>query len=168
MYLLDVVLPFLFFELWYVLIALIFVVLIETIILRFYIKEKWIGLFLIVLKANFWTTVVGYLAQGLIRIIIGFVVFAANQNLSENKLFDSLVGNIGLGYKINKYILINLFTSIILALVISIVVERRILIKELDKDFGIRKITIGVTIANVVSYCLLFIWIYSNYLRHRI
>ena len=51
---LDVVLPFLFFELWYIIIAFVFVVVIETFIVKFFLKDQFFKLFKILLKANFW------------------------------------------------------------------------------------------------------------------
>jgi hypothetical protein len=169
-YLPDVVIPFLFFELWYVLLAFIFVVFIETFVVKLFLNERFIRIFKVLLVANFWTTIVGYFLQGLIRISIGFIAIVSNNKIEGNDFLNSLMGNVSvdsgkLTHKINISILITLCTSVIIALVISIIAERKILIKEFDKGLSDRNITISITIANVVSYSLLFIWIYFNYLR---
>jgi hypothetical protein len=171
-YLPDVVLPFLFFEIWYVFLAFFFIVLIETLVVRLFLKENLVRLFKVLLKANFWTTIVGYIIQGLIRIFIGFIAIMSNLHSADNEIFNGLVGNVGLGSRkltsqLDKSTLVALWTSIIIALSISIILERKILIRELNKDIRVRNITFSITIANVVSYCFLFIWIYFNYLRFQ-
>ncbi|MCW3105550.1 MAG: hypothetical protein JWQ09_56 [Segetibacter sp.] len=167
-YLPNVALPFLFFEVWYVLIAFLFVVLIEALIIKIFIKENFIRLFKVLLKANFWTTIVGYGLQGVLRIIIGFIAFASIDKITDNKIFNSIVGNIGIPdksvHKNSDMITLTLVISMAIALIISIVVERRILIKEFE-GMRVKNISISVTIANIISYILLFLWVYFSYLR---
>ena len=161
---LDVVLPFLFFELWYIIIAFVFVVLIETFIVRLFLRNSFFKLFKILLKANFQTTIIGYFLQGVVRIIILFIAASLNFKLTGNDIFNALVENVGIGFQNRTSVLITICTSMIIALGISIVVERKVLIKSLNNE-AINKITTSIILANIVSYCLLFVWIYFNYLR---
>lgn len=159
----NFILPFIFFEIWYVLLAFVFVVLIETVVIKLFCKKDFALLFKVLLKANFWTTIVGYAAQGIIMLMLGIFAMAAIDISTDNKIINGLVGNGGINYKglgrFGEPVTVTILTSMLIGLIISIVVERRILIKALHKAIEPWVIT-GIVIANLLSYMLLFVWVY--------
>ena len=162
-YLLNVILPFFFFELKYVFIALVFVVLIDTFIVKHFIKQDFGFLFKVLIFANIATTIFGYFIQGTLRLIIT-VLFNIQ---SKNPIVVGLTGNIGLKSvwtpKDNLPVLISIITSTLLALLLSIYFEKKILVNMYEGEVEEANISKGVQWANVVSYSLLFVWIYLNY-----
>ena len=117
-YLLNVILPFFFFELKYVFIALVFVILIETFIVKHFIKQEFGFLFKVLVFANIATTIFGYFIQGILRLIIT-VLFDIQ---SKNPIVVGLTGNIGMKSvwtpKDNLPVLISVITSTLLALLL--------------------------------------------------
>jgi hypothetical protein len=161
--LLNVILPFLFFELKYVLISLIFVVLIETFIVKFFIQQKFGFLFQVLIFANISTTLIGYFLQGVFRIILT-ILFNIQSN---NPIIRGLTGNFGLKKhwtsEDNTSVIISIATSIMIAIFLSIYVERKVLINMYEGKVEEARISKGIKYANIVSYTLLFFWIYLNY-----
>lgn len=170
MTLLNVLLPFLFFEIYSILIAFIFVVAIETIIIKHYFKIQVIDIAKICFKANFWTTLIGYLLQGLLRLLIGLIIFGATDKLNDNSYFQGFMGNVGITKKVYTDIdiktLTTIITSSIFALIISIIFENKVFIKKFALQVDKSLITKSILIANVVSYTFLAAWIYFNYQIH--
>jgi hypothetical protein len=165
LYLLNVILPFFFFELQYVLIAFVFVVLVETTVVCLFIKEPFPRLFRLMAFVNVLTTLLGYCLQAVIRFIIGLVSYIALNIHTEDPFIAGLFGNVGFrGEKAS--VLTTVLTSMIITFFISILVETRSLIKKLDSTNSTSRITIGVLVANFVSYSGLFCFVYLNYLSY--
>jgi hypothetical protein len=161
--LLNVILPFLLFELKYVLIALVFVVLIETFIVKHFFNQKFRYLFEVLFFANISTTLIGYFLQGILRLFLTFIL-----NLhSNNPILIGISGNIGLKDKWtpgdNFPVLISMITSILICFFLSIYVEKKIVMNRFEGDVREANVAKGVMYANIVSYTLLLLWIYFNY-----
>jgi hypothetical protein len=167
MTLLNVLLPFLFFEIYSILIAFIFVVIIETLIINQYLKIRFVDTFKVCFKANLWTTIIGYFLQGLLRFFIGLIIFLLTNKLNDNSFFQGFFGNVGITKQVYKDIdikvLTTIFTSSVFALIISIFFEKRIFVKKFELQLDKTLITKSVIIANIVSYVFLTVWIYFNY-----
>jgi len=56
--------------------ALIFVVLIETYIVKLFIKDKFKRLLALLFKANIITTLMGFLFQGIIRVVLEIITYS--------------------------------------------------------------------------------------------
>jgi hypothetical protein len=163
LHILNVILPFFFFELKYVLIALVFVVLIETFIVKHFIKQGFGFLFQTLIFANIATTLFGYFLQGALRMVITLLFNIQ----SKNPIVAGLTGNIGVesGWTAtdNLSVLVSIVTSILIALLLSIYCEKKILVRMYEGKVEETGISKGVRFANIVSYSLLFVWIYFNY-----
>ena len=75
------VLPLIFWEWWYVVLAFIFVVLLEAYVVKLFVKDEYKRLFKILFKANLITSIGGYLLQGILRLIFGVILY--NNNWTE-------------------------------------------------------------------------------------
>ena len=163
-YLYNVVIPILFFEMWNVMLAFLFIVFIEAAIISFFIKINFYKLIKSVFIANLITTIIGYLIQGILRMLIfipisglfGFPKFL--DIIGGNLSLESYATNSGLPYEIIIYFSI----SMIIAFFISVHFEKTYLLGAIDADK--KRIEFSVLIANIVSYTLLFIWIIYRYL----
>ena len=162
-FILNVILPSFFVELKYVLIALIFVVLIETLIVKYFFNQKFRHLFEVLLFANISTTLIGYFLQAVARLILTFVLTIE----SDNPYLKGFSGNIGIisewNADVNLSIFISILTSTLICLSLSIYFERRIVLNRFEGDVPVDKVRKGVFYANTASYFLLFFWIYLNY-----
>lgn len=167
MTLLNVLIPYLFFEIFSILLAFIFVVIIETLIINKYLKIGLVKTFKVCYEANFLTTIIGYFLQGLLRIIIGYTIISFSDKLEDNSIFRGLFGNVGIAqevYKdINIVVLTTIITSTVLALIISILFENYYFKISLKSQVDKNLISKPVIIANLLSYIILAIWIYVNY-----
>ncbi len=162
----NFILPILFFEIWNVLLAFIFVVVIESFIISLFSKTNIRDLFKIVLIANLITTIFGYIGQALIRAILilpfiqvfGFLkwlnVFAGNLSM------ESYVESPGVPIEL----LVNFVLSMLLAFIISVFVEKRYITKGL-KNKG--NLTLSIIVANIISYIVLFSWILFRYMEAK-
>lgn len=159
----NVILPSFFVELKYVLIALVFVVLIETFIIKHFFNQKFRHLFEVLLFANISTTLIGYFLQAVARLFLAFILTGEN----TNPFLLGLSGNIGVisewGADPNLTIFVSILTSVLICLFLSIYVERRIVLSRFEGDVPVDQVRKGVLYANIVSYFLLFFWIYFNY-----
>lgn len=148
------------------LLAFIFILLIETIIVSLFLKPGFSRAVLVLLKANIFTTILGYIGQGVLRFISGIIIIPDTD--SENEIMSGLTGTVFLDKpsdQLDNSVKISLITSIIIAFIISLVIERKILLKEFNKEFTDKRITLSILVANLASYVLLFAWIYYNYWR---
>ena len=170
MTLLNVLLPFLFFEIYSIIIAFIFVIAIETLIIKQYLKVRIVDIIKVCVKANLWTTIVGYSLQGLLRFLIGIIIFLLTDKLNDNSFFQGLFGNVGIAKQVYKDIdikvLTTISTSLFFALIISIFFERKIFLKYFELQVDKILIKKSVLVANIVSYTFLAAWIYFNYQLH--
>lgn len=164
---LNVLLPFIFFEVYSILLAFIFVVVIETLLIKQYLTIGLVQIFKVCLEANFWTTIIGYFLQGLLRFIMGLTLFLLTDKLNDNSFFRALFENVGIAkqvYKdINIEVLTTIITSTVIALIISIFIENRIFKSKLKSQADKTVINKSILIANLVSYMFLAVWIFVNY-----
>ena len=166
-YILNVILPFLFFELWYVFSAFLLVVLLETLVVKYFLKQKFLSLFKILLEGNFVTTLGGYFFQGLIRFILGMVVFAVVGDAADFTVWDAVVGNISFSkhHPNEMLVLLTVSISIVTCFVLSIIIERKMLKDRLGSVVPPQLIVKSIVLANTFSYIVLAAWIYWNYWR---
>lgn len=167
MTLINVLLPFLFFEIYSILIGFIFIVIIETLIIKYYLKLQTVEIFSVCLKANFFTTIIGYFLQGLLRFLILVILTFVTNSFYDNTYVQGFFGNVGIAKHIYKDIDIKILTTIItstfFALVISIFYENKIFAKKIGHILDKSIIKKAILIANILSYACLAIWIYYNY-----
>jgi len=164
---LDFIIPFLFFEYSLVIIGFIAIVIIETLIFAFIAKQKLKDSLIIITIANSYSTICGYIVIGLTRLIVfGLILLMFGEQLKNTRIINfletnpiivGLTGNMGMDYY--KYhtglpieILVNFLTQFILALIVSIYIEKKVIKKKMS-DFRIGKAVIW---ANVGSYIFLF------------
>ncbi|WP_326982475.1 hypothetical protein VUJ46_20205 [Chryseobacterium sp. MYb264] len=164
----NAALPLFFFEWWYILLALVFVVIVETFIFSKFFQIKFKSILHEVLIMNIVSTLGGFFLQGLIRVIVGISLFTHFKNYSKYPLLNIICGNVSypVNSKITSEIIFDLIISLVIALTISIFMEyhsikRNKIFNNLKKP----KILKGVIIANIISYVLLSIWI-SYKLNH--
>ena len=92
------VLPLIFWEWWYVMLAFIFVVLLEAFIMKIFIKTEYNKLLKILFKANLITTIGGYLLQGILRLIIGMIIYITTDQYFEfYPVIVGVLGNVAIG-----------------------------------------------------------------------
>ena len=168
-YLYDMILPLFIFEWWNVLLAFIFVVIIETYFVKFFIKEQYKRLFWILFKANLITTVIGYFCQGVVRLLLmGIIGRMTKQFFDSYPVLQGILGNVGIGNayhpKLDVEVISEIVTSILITFAISVIIERKILLNSLRDKFESSLITKSIIIANVVSYILLTFWICYKYM----
>lgn len=167
MTIINVLLPFLFFEIFSILLAFIFIVIIETLIINKYLKIGLVETFKACFEGNFLTTLIGYFLQGLLRIIIGFTIFSITDKLNNNPILNGIFGNVGIpeiAYKdIEIEVLSTIITSTFFALIISILFEIYYFKIRMNSQVDKALISKSIIISNIVSYTLLPIWIYMYY-----
>jgi hypothetical protein len=170
----NMAIPLFFIEWWFVMIAFIFIALIESFIVNFFIKKGYRKLFKILLIANLLTTLLGYLLQGIARTIITIILWVIGLkyesfgNLLENPIIEGIIGGVtpqkgGGTPDFTLDVIFAIATSILITFTLSVVIERKILIKHLGSEFERSLITKSILIANIVSYTLLTIWIFYGY-----
>jgi len=169
-YLFNMVLPLILWEWWYVLLAFIIIVFIETYIVKFYTKVDFLKLFNIFIVANLITTIGGYLAQGILRVIIGgFLYTVPKVNFDSYPVVEGILGNVAIGKeyipKFTTEVISTIATSIIITFTLSVIIERKYVLKNIKPSIDISLTSKGVIVANVISYTLLTIWICYNYLK---
>lgn len=162
----NFILPLIFLEWWYVLLALIFVVLIETFIVKIFIKEKFRRLFALLFKANIITTFLGFLLQGIIRLILGVIIITTtDQDFKFYPVIQGILGNVGIGRRPSKFdisAISEVITSMIVCLVLSIIIEKRVIKNDLHETYNSSLISKAVLMANVISYLILTPWVFYN------
>ncbi|MDV7697685.1 hypothetical protein N6B72_12215 [Chryseobacterium soli] len=159
----NAVLPLFFFEWWYILIAFVAVIIVETFILSKFFRIKFKFIWHEVLIMNIFSTLGGFLIQGIIRLLLGISIFNNFENYSEFPLLDIIFGNVAypVNSKITNEIIFDLIISLLITLAISIFMEyysikRNKIFNDLEKH----KILKGVVIVNATSYILLSIWLF--------
>jgi len=166
----NMILPLVFWEWWYVVLAFIFVVLLETYVVNIFIKDEYKRIFKILFKANLITTIGGYILQGILRLIIGMILYITTEQYFESyPVIRGILGNVGIGKEyipeFTTDVIATIATSIILTFTLSVIIERRIVLKNIDKLIDKSLVSKAVILANIISYTLLTIWICYNYLR---
>lgn len=162
----NFILPLIFLEWWYVMLALIFVVLIETYIVKLFIKEKFRRLLVLLFRANVITTLLGFLLQGIIRLIIGMIIYSTTDHDFEHyPVIEGILGNVGMGTRLDSAAISEIITSMIICLVLSVIIERSMIKKDLQETHKSTVITKSVLIANIISYLILTPWVFYNFYR---
>lgn len=161
--LLNAVLPLFFFEWWYILLALVFVVIIEAFILSKFFTIKFKLIWYEILMMNIFSTLGGFFIQGTVRLILGLSLFTHFENYSKFPLLDAIWGNVAypVHSKITTEIIFDLIISLLITLNTSIFMEyHSIKRNKIFNDLKKPKILKGVIITNIISYVLLSIWIF--------
>ncbi|PCI96486.1 MAG: hypothetical protein COB15_09985 [Flavobacteriales bacterium] len=169
-YLCNMVLPFIFFEWWYVLLSFIFVVLLESYVIKLFLKKSFKDLFKILFYANLVTTLAGYLFQGLFRIILSIIIWlVTGQDFSSYPITRAMLGGTeipkGVDPQLSIEVLVTIITSIIIAFTLSVIIERKFLVNKIGKSIDKSLITKSIIVANLISYTLLTFWLFYNFLK---
>lgn len=159
----NAALPLFFYEWWYILIALLFIVTVEAFIFSKFFRINFKLIWYDVLIMNIFSTLGGFFIQGIIRIALGISLFSYFENYSKFPVFDIIFGNIEypIHSKITAEIIFDLIISLLITFTISIFMEYYSIKKnKFFGDFKHNKILKGVIIVNLASYALLSIWIF--------
>lgn len=159
----NAVLPLFFYEWWYILIALVFVVILEAFIFSKFFQVNFKLIWHDVLIMNICSTLGGFFIQGVIRVALGLSLFSYVENYSKFPVLDIIFGNVGypINSKITPEIIFDLIISLLITLIISIFMEYYSIKKnKVFGDFKKNKIFKGVIITNLISYTLLTVWIF--------
>ena len=169
----NLILPILFWEVWQVILALVIVAGIESAILSIGLAIKGVDFFKASFVMNVCTTFIGYVFQGIARIIsliIGSsLIRGPASTILDYPIVIGMTGNIGLGYHTQPIhvFIINFSTSCSVAFLISAGVEYVVLQKLLkaQSQQKIRKSRLfwTVCLANFVTYSLIFTWLLFNF-----
>ena len=124
----------------------------------------------ILFKANLITTIGGYLLQGILRLIIGMILYITTEQYFEPyPVLVGILGNVGIGKaympELSTDVIATIATSIILTFTLSVIIERKIILKNIDSLVDKSLASKGIIIANIISYTLLTIWICYNYVK---
>jgi len=150
----NVVLPIFLFEAWYILFALIIVVIIEAFIVSKTLKIKFVKSFKYLLFVNIITTLLGFILQAILRMTVLLTLTDG-----ENKILNILLGNFGASESnFETDIIIELLISLIITCALSIYIEYREL-KKILTTVPENDILKSMIIANSVSYILIFIYL---------
>jgi hypothetical protein len=166
--LLNAAIPLFFIEWWYVLLALVGVVLIEATILKMYLSNSFIQIAKWIFKANLISTLGGYIAQSVVRFIIGIVIFLSVSDRGDNtSVLDTLFGNIGVGkyqggWK-NPTILFNFIIAFSICFILSVTIESRLIRRYAGEQKLKKDLWKGVIVANIISYGFLTWWMLWTY-----
>ncbi|MBV6483826.1 MAG: hypothetical protein KFKLKKLM_00283 [Flavobacteriales bacterium] len=173
-YLFNMALPLFFIEWWFVWIAFVFIIIIETYIVHLFLKKGLVKTFKLLFLANLLTTIIGYLSQGIVRVIFSvlFFILSFRFKVLEDVIMHPVIQGVFAGVVPEKGggkteftldVIIAISTSILITFLISLIVERRILISKLEMEFEKKLISKAIIIANLISYILLSIWIFYGY-----
>tara|TARA_B100000809_G_C14844983_1_gene426167 strand:+ start:77 stop:604 length:528 start_codon:yes stop_codon:yes gene_type:complete len=167
--------PMLFIEWWFVILATLFVIIIESAIVNYYLKLELKKTITILFKANLLTTIVGYLAQGVARIILGIIfmipMFISNfkiDYISGKPIIEGLFATVspikGGGHpEFTSAVITNILTSMLITFALSVIIERKFLISRLENKDQIKLASKSIIIANIISYSILTIWVFYSY-----
>ncbi len=151
----NVVLPIFLFEAWYILFALVIVVVIEAFIVSKTLKLTFVKSFNYLLFVNIVTSLFGFLLQGILRMIILMTLTDGN-----SKILNILLGNFGASESNFKSdIIIELFISLIITCGLSVYIEYKSLKRILKQTIPKNTIFKNILIANSVSYILIFAYL---------
>jgi len=159
----NVVLPLIFVEVWSVFLAFIGIIIIEAWVINKILKDNFKNVVKKIIYINFLTTVIGYLFQGIVRLIVLLVA----PILWDNKFVAGLMGNVGsatvpmqLLEKEPLSTIVAIGTSFLITFIISVVVETRSLRRAYAGNEEVQRLIPTATLkANAVSYCLLLVWV---------
>ncbi|NJK99923.1 MAG: hypothetical protein HC838_09480 [Spirulinaceae cyanobacterium RM2_2_10] len=161
----NLVIPFVFWEIWHVLLALLVVAALESAVLSLSLGIRRFRFFSASFGMNLVTTLFGYILQGIARIIP--LLFLSNyfpDDLNDSPLFEGIMGNVGIGFTFPSETFVAHFaTSLILALLISWSVEYFVLRTIIKVQVRQRKLLWSVFLANLVSYALILAWLLFNF-----
>lgn len=137
-YLFNMALPLFFIEWWFVWIALIFIIIIETYIVHLFLKKEIVRTFKILFLANLLTTIIGYLTQGIIRVFLAtaFFFLSLRFKMLDDVIMHPVIQGVFAGVvpvkgggksEFTPDVIIAILTSIFLTFLISLIVERKFL-----------------------------------------
>ncbi|MCQ4140875.1 hypothetical protein [Chryseobacterium sp. EO14] len=160
---LNAVLPLFFYEWWYILVSFAFVVIIESLIFSFLFKTSFKLIWHDVFIMNIFSTLGGFMIQGIIRLGLGISLFSYLDSYDYFLVLDIIFGNVKhpVHSKVTSEIIFDLAISILITYIMSIFMEyssvrRNKVLIHVEKS----KIFKGIIIANLVSYSLLSIWMF--------
>lgn len=168
----NVIIPFFAFEYAVVLASFVAIVILEAIIFSFITNLKFKTSIILIATANAFSTILGYFAIGIIRLILlGFFNWIFNDSINQpsswlNSIITGLSGNMSIDYY-NSHpglpieVIVNLTTSLALALIASIYIEIGVIKRIIENT----KIKEAIIWANIASYIMLFITMIFIYLR---
>lgn len=157
----DVILPLVFFEVWSVFLAFAGVVILEAWIINKIIKQDYKSVLRKTAVVNFFTTIVGYLLQGILRFIF-LMCMPPSNILWDNPFVAGFFGNVGAGYFSIHPIatIVEVSTSFLITFILSVIIETRRLKRSYAVNEEIQELIPKATLsANIASYLLLLIWV---------
>lgn len=167
-YLFDMAIPIFIFEWWNVLLAFVLIVYLETYIVSKFIRADFKRIVTSLFEANAYSTLAGYLLQAIARLIIGVLVsvgyILSGNVFNSERLSPVLQGIIGgamekTNHDMDVFAISSIITGVLFTFVISLIIERKVLIRYFGKDQEIKDIRRGILVANIVSYVLLTGWL---------
>lgn len=169
-YLFNVAIPLFFFEWFYVILAFIFVMFIESIVINLFLNQGFKMTIKLVFLVNIVTTILGYFVQGITRLIIlmllfyGIIIINPEFDFYVNPFIVGVLSGVtpekGSGsFVFTTEIIISIITSIVFAFTISVIVERKLLIAMMNSEKNKKLISKAIIIGNIVSYLFLSAWI---------
>lgn len=176
----NVVLPLIFVEVWSVFLAFIAIVIIETLVIKTILKERFEDVIKKIICVNFLTTVIGYLVQGIVRLMALLLALPSilprdiHHILWDNEFVAGFFGNVGSTNIPSRLFeteflstVVDIATSFIITFIISVVVETRSLRKAYDGNEKIQRLVPSAVLqANIISYFVLLMWV-SYYIKNH-
>ena len=169
--LLNAILPLFFFEWWYILVAFVFVILVESFIFSKFFRINLKLIWYEILIMNIFSTLGGFLIQGVIRLTLGLLLFSYLENYSDFTLLNIIFGNVEypVNSEVTQEVIFDLVISLIITLTISIFMEYSSIRKnKIFENFKKKEIIKGVIIANLSSYVLLSFWIFYKLIIFKV
>ena len=152
----NAILPIFLFEAWYILLALLIVVIVEAFIVSKILNLTFAKSFKYLLLVNIFTTFLGFILQGILRIMILMVI----RTDGESKIINILLGNYGVDKSnFTLEIVLELLISLSITFALSVYYEYKSLEKILADIKPKKLIFKSIFIANAVSYILIFIYL---------
>lgn len=163
--------PLFFIEWVYVILAFLFVLIIESFVINFFLKQGFKTTIKLVFLANLVTTVIGYFVQGIIRLTIliliffGIIIINPEFDYDVNPIIVGILSGVtpekgGGNFEFSTEIIISIITSIVFAFIISVFVERKLILKTLPNGVNKNLASKAIIIGNIISYIFLTTWIF--------
>ncbi len=174
------VLPLIFVEVWSVFLAFIAIVIIETLVIKTILMERFEDVIKKIICVNFLTTVIRYLVQGIVRLMALLLALPSilprdiHHILWDNEFVAGFFGNVGSTNIPSRLFeteflstVVDIATSFIITFIISVVVETRSLRKAYDGNEKIQRLVPSAVLqANIISYFVLLMWV-SYYIKNH-
>lgn len=175
-YLFNMAIPLFFIEWVYVILAFLFVLIIESFVINFILKQGFKTTIKLVFLANLVTTVIGYFVQGIIRLTIliliffGIIIINPEFDYDVNPIIVGILSGVtpekgGGDFEFSTEIIISIITSIVFAFIISVFVERKLILKTLPIGVNKNLASKAIIIGNIISYIFLTTWIFFWFSR---